>query len=139
MQGRGDEARNIYKMTEDMEMKVSRENNSFKYETGVKQAQRLKEEGNAFFKQNKYQQALDCYLAALSCLPDNNDEELRFTLYNNLTLMSLKLQDYNKAIEYADQGIMFNSKDLKILFRKGRALSKLGRYKEALDYLLNKQ
>jgi len=98
----------------------------------------LKNDGNEFFKMKLIEEARNTYNKALKYIEDDNGEdidELKFSLYNNLVLMNIKLTDYQSAIEAAQKGIALNFKNVKIWFRKSQALSGLHRYEEALEDL----
>ena len=109
-----------------------------KKEESQRKSLKLKEEGNAFFKEKKYKKAIDKYSEAI--------EETRgmMYLYTNRAMAYIQIGEYNKAIEDCDRVIQYYelfeeelNKNLdtytKALIRKAKALLNIKDYQEAKD------
>jgi len=91
----------------------------------------LKEQGNQFFKKGDWSAALRCYSKALE--HDLHNPHLHL----NKALMQIKLEQYENAIWSANDGLkLTNGKNEKGWYRRGMALSKVGRTETAyFDFL----
>ena len=80
-------------------------------DTTIAEHRLLKEEGNEYFKQGKYENALVCYTEALKVSnkvgSDCNDSELA-VYYKNRAATHLKLENYDKAITDSGKGMCKN-------------------------------
>ncbi|CAD2097542.1 hypothetical protein YYG_03953 [Plasmodium vinckei petteri] len=101
-------------------------------------ADRIKLNGNKYFKEKKYIQAIECYNNVIDICKDYLEA------YNNLALCYIKTYRYEQAIENCNQIIdyynLFNSsfsisKDIlfKAYFRKGFSFYKLLSFNKALN------
>jgi len=98
----------------------------------------LKNDGNELFKSKIILDARNVYLKAIKFIEDDTGEEideLKFSLYNNLALMNIKLKEFDKAIEVAKKAIDINFTNVKIWFRKAQAEYGVHNYQQALDDL----
>ena len=98
----------------------------------------LKNDGNELFKMKVIADARDTYLKALRHIEDDTGEdvdELKFSLYNNLTLMNIKLKEFSKAVEVARKAIDINFTNVKIWFRKAQAEYGAHNYEQAQEDL----
>ena len=84
-----------------------------------------KDKGNAFVKEKKYQDALDCYTKAIDI--DPNDP----VLYSNRSAMESNLGKFDKALEDAEKAISLKQDYVKAYLRKGTALNGLNKIDEA--------
>jgi tetratricopeptide (TPR) repeat protein len=88
----------------------------------------LKEEGNDFFKSGRLESAEERYIAALGecerILYETKD--IRLSLLLNLSLTSLKRNQTSHALKYSNDALKVDPKNVKALFRRGQALSRLG-------------
>ncbi|CAH1772776.1 unnamed protein product [Owenia fusiformis] len=89
----------------------------------------LKEEGNTYFKQGKYEDALTCYAKALS-LSEEGDKE-KATYFKNKAACHLKLEKYSAAIEDTTSALEISPNDPKALFRRCQAYQHLEKYEDA--------
>ena len=109
-----------------------------KKEESQRKSLKLKEEGNAFFKEKKYKKAIEKYNEAI--------EETRgmMFLYTNRAAAYIQVGEFNKAIEDCDRVIQYYelfeeelNKNLdtytKALIRKAKALLSIKDYQEAKD------
>ncbi|XP_044143029.1 protein unc-45 homolog B [Bufo gargarizans] len=88
----------------------------------------LKEEGNKYFKENDYDQAINCYSKAIKLLKDKKTSAV---LYRNRAACHLKKENYVQAASDASKAIDVDAKDIKALFRRCQALEKLGKLDQA--------
>jgi peptidylprolyl isomerase len=89
---------------------------------------RLKDEGNALFKDKKFHDAAIKYSEAASYMEDVYDvsdddkkrmQELQTTCYLNGAMSSLKVEDYAVAVSLATKALKNDPHNLKALFRRG--------------------
>ncbi|XP_063793422.1 LON peptidase N-terminal domain and RING finger protein 3 [Pseudophryne corroboree] len=90
------------------------------------QALRLRHEGNALFKDNKWAEALEKYNEAITLVSHDH------LLYSNRSMIHLSLKSYELALEDADAACKLQPYWLKGHLRKAHALANLGRTEEAL-------
>ena len=93
-------------------------------------AKEWKEKGNALVKEQKYQEALDCYTKSIEI--DPNDP----ILYSNRAAMYNNLGKYEEAIKDADKAIELKPNYGKTYLRKGSALNSQNKIEEALKIKL---
>lgn len=96
----------------------------------IDEAKRLKEEGNAFYKEKKYKEAFDMYTEAL-LLPSLPDRE-RAMLHSNRSATYCALGQHGKAVKEADRAIKLWPSWVKPYFRKGMAFHEMGKYEKAI-------
>ncbi|KAL3889632.1 hypothetical protein ACJMK2_001968 [Sinanodonta woodiana] len=89
----------------------------------------LKEEGNTFFKDGKYEEALSSYIKAME-VSDLKDAE-KAILYKNMAQCHLKQKSYEEAIKAASKALELFSNDPKALYRRCQAYEQLGQIEEA--------
>ncbi|KAM9319418.1 protein unc-45 homolog B [Gastrophryne carolinensis] len=88
----------------------------------------LKDEGNKYFKENNYDQAIDCYSKALKL---EKDKKVQAVLYRNRSACYLKKENYVQSASDASKAIDVDASDIKALFRRCQALEKLGKLDQA--------
>jgi len=91
-------------------------------------AEEYKAQGNTFFSQGNYVEAIQWYSKAI-------ESQKNHIYYSNRAACYTALGDYQKAIEDANECINLDAKWAKGYYRKGNALSCLSRYEDALDAL----
>ncbi|XP_072175845.1 protein unc-45 homolog B-like [Diadema setosum] len=91
---------------------------------------RYKEEGNQFYKEEKYEEAIVAYTQALNLGQDLDDKD-RSVFYKNRSACHLKLEQYDQAAQDATAALDLTPSDFKALFRKCQALEAVGRVEEA--------
>ncbi|XP_068107170.1 LON peptidase N-terminal domain and RING finger protein 3 [Hyperolius riggenbachi] len=94
------------------------------------QAMRLRLEGNALFKDNRLEEALEKYNEAIRLVP------LDHLLYSNRSMIYLSLKSYEPALEDADTACRLQPYWLKGHLRKAQALANLGKTEHALREFL---
>ncbi|XP_033646594.1 protein unc-45 homolog B-like [Asterias rubens] len=93
------------------------------------EARKWKEEGNAGYKLEKFEDALSSYTKAIKSCPSGHPE--RAVYYKNRSACYLKLLNYEKAAQDASAALDVTPNDTKALFRKCQALEQLGKMEEA--------
>lgn len=89
------------------------------------EAVRLKDQGNEFLKNQKFQEAVDAYTKAIE-LDDTNP-----IFFSNRAQVHIKMESYGLAIADCDAALALNLGFMKAYYRKGVALMALLNYKEA--------
>ena len=93
------------------------------------QAEAFKSEANEFFKQEKFQQAVDLYTKALELNPN------KAVYYANRSIANLRQENFGYALSDASKSIECDKNYLKAYYRRAAAHMALGKYKIALkDY-----
>ncbi|XP_026335345.1 zinc finger CCCH domain-containing protein 7B isoform X2 [Ursus arctos] len=105
----------------------------------LKLVQNLFAEGNDLFREKDYKQALVQYMEGLNvadyaasdqvALP----QELLCKLHVNRAACYFTMGLYEKALEDSEKALGLDGENIRALFRKARALSELGRHKEAYE------
>ena len=94
-----------------------------------KQAEALKTEANEYFKQEKFQQAVDLYTKAIEINPK------KAVYHANRSIANLRLENFGYALSDASKSIECDKNYLKAYYRRAAAHMALGKYKIALkDY-----
>ncbi|RCK67354.1 Serine/threonine-protein phosphatase T [Candida viswanathii] len=99
------------------------------------EAIKLKDQGNAYLKDHKYDQAIESYTQAIALDPQNA------IFYSNRAQVHIKLENYGLAIQDCDAAIAIDPGFLKAYYRKGVSLMAILQYKQAqlnFKLILNK-
>lgn len=107
------------------------------------QATFLKEQGNAFFKDENLDQACRTYRKGINRLKplnknntgDDQVKALLVSLQNNLAMVCFKQTKYKLSRDVATQALVVDSHNVKALYRRAVAQRKLGNVKEARNDL----
>ncbi|KAG8448274.1 hypothetical protein GDO86_015388 [Hymenochirus boettgeri] len=91
---------------------------------------RLKQEGNALYRDGKWQEALDTYNQAISLALHDH------VLYSNRAMIHFSLKSYECALQDAETACKLQPYWLKGHLRKAQSLASLGRSEEALTEFL---
>ena len=86
----------------------------------------LKLKGNGHFKEEQYQEALDCYTEALKLQPQC------YLLYSNRSAAYNKLKKYEEALNDAIRCTSISPSFARGHYRRASALNELGKYTEAM-------
>lgn len=99
---------------------------------------KIKEEANVAFKQNKFQEAEELYTKAIKLAEETDaDAKVRAVLFGNRACANIKLENYGSAIRDATHALEKNSSYPKAYFRRASARFAVGNYKEARkDYVV---
>ncbi|KAI3650248.1 hypothetical protein MP228_004835 [Amoeboaphelidium protococcarum] len=92
----------------------------------LQQAEAIKAEANALFKDGKYQEAYDKYTEAIEVYQNEP------TYYTNRAMASLRLENYGDVIADAEKALNVKPGFVKAYYRRASAYFALGRYKESL-------
>lgn len=87
-----------------------------------------KRDALAFYRQGKYQQAVDVCLEELKEMPNRMDS------HAVLCWSLMKLKKYQETLDYAEEALNISRYDSRIIEIAGEALFYLGRWQEALKY-----
>ena len=90
------------------------------------EAETLKYDGNDLFKEKKFQEARDRYEAAIKLCANENETWKACKL--NIAQASIKLEDYEAADHAASDVLKLDSTNVKALYRRGLARSRLRQY-----------
>lgn len=94
------------------------------------QAKEMKNEGNKFFGDHKYSEAIDRYTKAIEMCPKEQTTDLSM-FYQNRAATYEKLGDSEKVIDDCTRALGFNKTYVKALHRRATASEKLGKLKDA--------
>jgi tetratricopeptide (TPR) repeat protein len=105
----------------------------------LSEAERLRNEGNALFREKKFDQSLGMYLAGLSILAFHSPTEEYQALHRqntilltlNLAAAHLQLKQHREVVTRCNQVLKLDSNNVKALFRKATALVELKMLAEA--------
>lgn len=89
------------------------------------EAVKLKDQGNAYLKDHKFDQAIEAYTKAIELDPKNA------IFYSNRAQVHIKLESYGLAIQDCDSAIKIDPNFLKAYYRKGVSLMAILQYKQA--------
>ncbi|CAH1763771.1 7809_t:CDS:2 [Entrophospora sp. SA101] len=132
--GKIEEAEKLIKKRVELEKKVLKpkeiENKSDELdeqkEGNSNNIEKLRLEGNEYYKQEKYKESCEKYLQALKI---NSNHLLS---HSNLALVLTKLGNYDEALKHSDKCIQLDSKWAKGYYRKGNILFEQKKFEEAI-------
>lgn len=93
---------------------------------------RLKEEGNAFFKQREYMKAIHKYEAAVADPATTNGDAVYISCYNNMAGAKQQLHDHKGVVEASSMVLEYDDNNQKALLRRGLAFEGLERFQLGL-------
>jgi peptidylprolyl isomerase len=102
------------------------------------EALKFKNEGNDFFKKQKYSDARVKYEETIDYLEHDTSREageILIPTYINAAIVCTKMSDYSKAIEFTDKALKLDKKNVKGLFRRAAAKKACGLFDEAKEDL----
>ncbi|XP_049797929.1 protein unc-45 homolog B [Schistocerca nitens] len=94
-----------------------------------KQANQLKEEGNAAFKEGEWDKAINCYSRAINLIKGESPDKAVY--YKNRAAVHLKKEMFREAMDDCTASLEITPNDPKALFRRCQAYEALGRFEEA--------
>jgi len=99
-----------------------------------------KDQGNTFFKDMNYEHAIMRYLQAINLLAEVQGEKYteeitrtQLSCYLNLAMSYLNLKKFSLSIENCNLALRLEEKNVKALFRRGKAKFGLKQYAEAKE------
>ena len=103
------------------------------YEESLALAEKYKSEGNEFFKNNKFNEAMEKYTQAIDLKVETKNNAI---YYSNRAFVNLKLENYGSTIQDANTAIKIDPNFIKAYYRRASAYCFLRKYEEALKDLL---
>uniref|UniRef100_A0A914Z127 protein-serine/threonine phosphatase n=1 Tax=Panagrolaimus superbus TaxID=310955 RepID=A0A914Z127_9BILA len=95
----------------------------------IERAAKIKDEANKYFKDEKYDLAIELYTAAIDL------DSLQPTYYGNRSIANLRKELFGSALQDANEAIKLDPAYVKAYFRRASANMALGKYRLALkDY-----
>lgn len=97
----------------------------------LKEAEKLKREGNELYAAKDYVEALDRYTRAIEAAPEKAKE--RSVYLANRAAVGLALQDYNSVVVDCTESLKIDESYVKALLRRASAFEKLEEEEKALE------
>lgn len=128
---------------QDYELMTAEELAKIPFEQIMDECNRQRISGNTYFKSEKYREAGNKYMKAITFLeryfyktPDQQKQghDLLGKLYPNMAAVYIKLRKPRSAMVVCRKAITLDPKNLKALYNYGRAKYQNGNYDEARDY-----
>lgn len=94
--------------------------------------EKLKEEGDANFKNAKFEDAIKSYTKCLAAISDKSSE-LALKCYNNRAACYKQLSNFDGTIEDSTHVLEYKPDDVKALIRRAQAYEACERYKSAIQ------
>eukprot|EP01060_Flectonema_neradi_P014203 TRINITY_DN20910_c0_g1_i1.p1 TRINITY_DN20910_c0_g1~~TRINITY_DN20910_c0_g1_i1.p1 ORF type:complete len:1937 (+),score=398.95 TRINITY_DN20910_c0_g1_i1:46-5811(+) len=100
-------------------------------ETLLSKLNKYKVQGNEYFKNKLFEEAIEQYNLGLELEAVPESAELRVALLSNITLCQMKLLRFEEACAAAEEGLKIDSDHEKCLIRLGNALMEMKDFKNA--------
>ncbi|GFN99383.1 mitochondrial import receptor subunit tom70-like [Plakobranchus ocellatus] len=95
-------------------------------------AQAAKNRGNKFFKDGKYDAAIECYTEAIKTCPPDIKNDMS-TFYQNRAAAYENQKKYDQVVKDCTSALELNPKYSKALARRSKAFEVLKKYRESLE------
>eukprot|EP01038_Epipyxis_sp_PR26KG_P006536 gene6536-8980_t len=93
-----------------------------------------KEEGNIYFRNKEYDDAIESYSKAIYyCPEDELNKENLATFYGNRSAAYFTIEEYDQVIEDCSSALELKGDYIKVIFRRMQAYEKLDKIEEALN------
>ena len=107
------------------------------YEKNLSKALEAKEEGNNYFRNKEYDDALEAYSKAITfCPEDEENKENLATFYGNRSAAYFAVEEFELVVEDCTAALALKADYVKVIARRMLANEKLEKYEEALTGLL---
>ena len=99
-------------------------------------ADEAKEYADGYFKNEDYLKAIEQYLKAHDIIISNqlNLKRIEVTILSNTAMCFMKMNKYEDALEFCDKALKVDVDHVKSLFRKGKCLSYLYEFDNAVRF-----
>ncbi|ORX48915.1 FKBP-like protein [Piromyces finnis] len=110
----------------------------------IESATKSKEEGNALFKEKKFEEAIQCYQQGIKTLDyrwgatpveEKNIETLRVNLNSNAAMCSLKINNLNDTVNFCNAAIELDPFNTKALYRLSEAYIGQSNFEKAIEVI----
>jgi len=137
-----------HKAADDYDTFTEEERKQASFEQLLKVANSEREAGNDFYKRNQVNRAISKYMKAIKILEDcnlqNRDQErwmneVLLKTYLNAAHCSLELVQPARAIKYARKALEIDPRNVKALYRMGKAYMKEGEFDRSKDWFKKAQ
>ncbi|XP_038890655.1 RNA polymerase II-associated protein 3 isoform X3 [Benincasa hispida] len=105
---------------------VNRLSRNFQTDQSFVDAASEKEQGNEYFKQKKFKEAIDCYSRSIALSPTA-------VAFANRAMAYLKIRRYQEAEDDCTEALNLDDRYIKAYSRRATARKELGKAKEALE------
>lgn len=95
------------------------------------EAERLKEAGNECFRRKVYREASALYQQALNVAP--TDSTSRAVYYGNKAACSMRLSEFNDALQSCNEALKINNEYVKVLMRRCLVYEQLRQWENAMS------
>lgn len=110
------------------------EGSGFAYVKDLAKAIEAKEEGNNYFRNKDYDEALESYSRAITfCPEDDENKEILATFYGNRSAAYASIEEYELVVEDCTAALALKPDYVKVIARRMLANEKLEKYEEALS------
>lgn len=107
------------------------------YEKDLSKALDAKEEGNNFFRNKEFDDALEAYSKAITfCPEDEENKENLATFYGNRSAAYFAVEEYELVVEDCTAALALKADYVKVIARRMLANEKLEKFEEALTGLV---
>ncbi|KAH9368857.1 hypothetical protein HPB48_004356 [Haemaphysalis longicornis] len=98
----------------------------------LEKAKAFKNQGNKYFKEGKFDKAIECYSEAIAICPKESTNELA-TFYQNRAAAFENLKNYTEVIADCTKAIELNNTYIKALHRRAKAYEVVEEHKKCLE------
>eukprot|EP00906_Rhabdomonas_costata_P014108 RCo020259 len=129
--GRHKEQQHDQPATVEVVRELTKETDNF--QAALQRANRLKEEGNNFYREQQWKEALEKYTMAVDASPPGDDN--KYLYYSNRAACYNQLELYAEAVDDCGSALLHNPKFFKALYRRAQAYECLDKKELAIQDL----